>query len=84
MHRALLVVACLLITVGQGVSELLMVYSIQRHGARNVLPKTQNFTEKDLRGGPTLLPQGQRMCYNAGTHHNITCMPMYVRCQGHA
>lgn len=47
-------------------AELVMVYSIQRHGARNVLPKSSILTESEATGGPTLLPQGQRQCFEAG------------------
>lgn len=47
-------------------AELLAVFSIQRHGARNVLPKTALLKESDARGGPALLPEGQRQAYNAG------------------
>jgi hypothetical protein len=47
-------------------SELVLAYSIQRHGARNVLPKSADLTESDAAGGPTLLPAGQQMCYTAG------------------
>lgn len=46
--------------------ELIMAYSIQRHGARNVLPKSAVLTESDASGGPTLLPAGQQMCFEAG------------------
>lgn len=47
-------------------SELVLAYSIQRPGARNVLPKSADLTESDAAGGPTLLPAGQQMCYEAG------------------
>lgn len=47
-------------------SSLVMVYSIQRHGARNVLPKSSHLVESEATGGPTLLPAGQRQCYDAG------------------
>jgi hypothetical protein len=47
-------------------SELVLTYSIQRHGARNVLPKSAVLTENGAAGGPTLLPAGQQMCYEAG------------------
>ncbi|KAG2501116.1 hypothetical protein HYH03_000934 [Edaphochlamys debaryana] len=53
-----------LLWVAQG--ELVAVYSLQRHGARNALPKGILLTEGDLIGGPTLLPRGQRMTYDAG------------------
>eukprot|EP00198_Chlamydomonas_reinhardtii_P012622 XP_001701959.1 predicted protein [Chlamydomonas reinhardtii] len=58
----LLIAACMHATN----AELVMVYSLQRHGARNVLPKGALLTETDLIGGPTLLPEGQRQTYNAG------------------
>lgn len=50
-------------------SELVMVYSVQRHGARNVLPKTALLGEDGLVGGPTLLPEGQRQTYDAGKEY---------------
>lgn len=51
---------------GSSGSQLLMVYSIQRHGARNVLPKSSLLAESEATGGPTLLPQGKRQCRAAG------------------
>lgn len=53
-------------TPDQGNSNLVMVYSIQRHGARNVLPKSSVLTESEATGGPTLLPQGKEQCRLAG------------------
>lgn len=47
-------------------AELVSVYTIQRHGARNVLPKTAHLKEDDSTGGPTLLPEGERGCYECG------------------
>lgn len=47
-------------------TSLRLLFSIQRHGARNVLPKTSLLLENSTLGGPTLLPKGQRMCYDAG------------------
>lgn len=46
--------------------EVVLVYSIQRHGARNVLPKSATLSESDSNGGPTLLPEGQRQAWEAG------------------
>eukprot|EP00200_Dunaliella_tertiolecta_P005510 CAMPEP_0202343236 /NCGR_PEP_ID=MMETSP1126-20121109/3448_1 /ASSEMBLY_ACC=CAM_ASM_000457 /TAXON_ID=3047 /ORGANISM="Dunaliella tertiolecta, Strain CCMP1320" /LENGTH=501 /DNA_ID=CAMNT_0048934285 /DNA_START=163 /DNA_END=1668 /DNA_ORIENTATION=+ len=43
-----------------------MVYSIQRHGAREVLTKTSKLSESQSLGGPALLPEGERQCYQAG------------------
>lgn len=51
---------------GAAQADLLLVYSVQRHGARNVLNKTATLKETDANGGPTLLPQGQRQAYDAG------------------
>lgn len=45
-------------------SSLQMVYAITRHGARNALVKTALLHEPA--GGVTLLPTGQRQCYDAG------------------
>lgn len=47
-------------------AELVLAYSIQRHGARNVLPKSALLTENDSAGGPTLLPAGQQQTLDAG------------------
>ncbi len=47
-------------------ADVVMVYSIQRHGARNQLPKTSLLKESASLAGPTLLPLGERLCYNAG------------------
>ena len=75
-------------------AELLLVYSVGRHGARNVLPKTDLLQESDANGGPTLLPQGQRQAYSAGlayrarylsadcTAANATCLSLPVTSQG--
>lgn len=38
--------------------EVVMVYAVTRHGARNVLPKSATLQESEATGGPTLLPQG--------------------------
>lgn len=46
--------------------DLVLVYSVSRHGARNVLPKSSLLAESEATGGPTLLPQGQKQCYEAG------------------
>ena len=46
--------------------DLVQVYTINRHGARNVLRKDANLTESDANGGPTLLPQGRTMVNTAG------------------
>ena len=43
-----------------------MVFGVERHAARNVLPKTSNLQELDATGGPTLLPQGSRQAFDAG------------------
>jgi len=51
----------------EGVSAwVAMVYSIHRHGARNALPKSLTLKESDAIGGVTLLPEGERLCFNAG------------------
>ena len=47
-----------------GATQLLAVYAVTRHGSRNALVKTPLLTEPG--GGVTLLPVGQRQCYNAG------------------
>lgn len=47
-------------------ASVIHVFSVSRHGARNVLPKNATLHESEATGGPTLLPQGQRQCYDAG------------------
>lgn len=47
-------------------ANVVMVYSVQRHAARNVLPKSANLTESDATGGPTLLPAGAKQAHDAG------------------
>lgn len=60
-------------------AKVVMVYSIQRHGARNVLPKTALLQESESIGGPSLLPEGQKQAYLAGKAYReryvsaITC-----------
>jgi len=39
-------------------AELVAVYGVTRHGARNVLPKNATLGEDESSGGPTLLPSG--------------------------
>jgi hypothetical protein len=39
-------------------ADVVMVYVVTRHGARNVLPKDAELQENDSTGGPSLLPQG--------------------------
>lgn len=46
--------------------DLVQVYTVNRHGARNVLRKDANLTESDANGGPTLLPEGRAMVNAAG------------------
>lgn len=56
----------LLLNAPPGSSDLLMAYVVNRHGARNALAKTAFLKESASIGGVTLLPQGQKMCYDAG------------------
>jgi hypothetical protein len=67
MARAILFPALLLslaIAASGADAGVVAVYAITRHGARNVLPKNNLLKESAL--GPTLLPEGERMCYDAG------------------
>lgn len=66
--QRLSLLCCLLLitTVQLGQAKLVLVYSVQRHGARNVLPKTALLSEPDTNGGATLLPQGERQTQLAG------------------
>jgi hypothetical protein len=52
--------------VSEAATSLLLAYSIHRHGARNQLPKSIFLQESTALDGTTLLPEGQRLCYNAG------------------
>jgi hypothetical protein len=52
--------------ISEAATSLLLAYSIHRHGARNQLPKSIFLQESTALDGTTLLPQGQRLCYNAG------------------
>ena len=49
-------------------ADLVFVYSVERHGARNILPKTALLKEDPNGGGPDLLPQGEAMCHSVGVH----------------
>lgn len=67
LHAALVALALLALSSQQGArAEVVLVYSVQRHGARNALPKTSLLKESAAAGGPTLLPEGERQAYNAG------------------
>ena len=63
---ALAIIVAAGLAVHDAEAELLVVYAVNRHGARNFLPKTSLLVDVDANGGPTLLPEGQRQCYNAG------------------
>jgi hypothetical protein len=74
-------ILCLAALTAPVQSELVLAYSIQRHGARNVLPKSADLTESDPAGGPTLLPAGQQMCYEAGRAVTyVTCVLAWCPC----
>jgi hypothetical protein len=64
MVRLLLLLLCAVRGRAVGGSSLQLVYAVTRHGARNALAKTALLQEPQ--GGVTLLPTGQRQCYNAG------------------
>ncbi len=80
-HSLVALVALFLhfLLLGAASGDLVAVYSIARHGARNVLPKSANLSETDQSGGPALIPAGQQQCYDAGriamhvTHVQYTC-----------
>ncbi len=66
-HCVLLILLLLVITALHfTTADLLLSYVVLRHGARNVLAKTSTFGETGIFGGPTLLPQGKKQCYQAG------------------
>ena len=50
-HRSLHVGVC---------GEVVFVYSLQRHGAREALPKGPKAREETHLGGPPLIPTGER------------------------
>jgi len=54
----------LLLLQSDASAELLLVFAVSRHGARNVLPKTALLAEPSA--GTTLLAAGLRQCYQAG------------------
>lgn len=66
MHLMLIVSLVVLLVAQLSHAQLDFLYSVQRHGARNVLPKSALLTETDANGGPTLLPQGQHQTFLAG------------------
>jgi hypothetical protein len=57
----------LLAVVTQTQGAIIAVYAVNRHGARQALPKAANLSEALSAGGPSLLPQGHAMCHGAGT-----------------
>jgi hypothetical protein len=63
--RLLLLLLCAASSRAVGGSSLLLVYAVTRHGARNALSKTALLQEPSP-GGVTLLPAGQRQCFDAG------------------
>lgn len=74
-----------LLTISQTAhANLDFVYSVQRHGARNVLPKSALLTETDANGGPTLLPQGERQTYLAGECLVTPQLLSIILCWSHA
>lgn len=65
MRLLLLLLLCAASSRAVGGSSLQLVYAINRHGARNALSKTALLQEPSP-GGVTLLPTGQRQCFDAG------------------
>lgn len=63
--RLLLLLLCAASSRAVGGSSLQLVYAVTRHGARNALSKTALLQEPSP-GGVTLLPAGQRQCFDAG------------------
>jgi len=70
MNHSLYTVVALLVFHGVHIkmanSELVMVYSVTRHAARNVLPKSANLSESEATGGPSLLAKGHEQAAKAG------------------
>ena len=64
-RRALLLaLLCVVSRCAAAATQLLLAFAVTRHGSRNALVKTPQLVEPG--GGVTLLPAGQRQCYNAG------------------
>lgn len=51
--------------------ELILTYSVTRHGSRNVLPKAATLQEDQSSGGPTLLPAGAVASRAAGARLSL-------------
>jgi hypothetical protein len=68
----------LLAAVAACSADLVMVYAVVRHGARNVLPKTANLTESGATGGPALLPQGRVQASTAGAQASLCVCHSYA------
>lgn len=60
----LLALLCVVSRCAAAATQLLLAFAVTRHGSRNALVKTPQLVEPG--GGVTLLPAGQRQCYNAG------------------
>jgi hypothetical protein len=75
-----IVLLLLLISAATCSSELVMVYAVVRHAARNVLPKSANLTESEATGGPALLPQGRVQASTAGMcAKQVSALILYAR-----
>eukprot|EP00232_Nephroselmis_pyriformis_P029225 CAMPEP_0182871544 /NCGR_PEP_ID=MMETSP0034_2-20130328/11182_1 /TAXON_ID=156128 /ORGANISM="Nephroselmis pyriformis, Strain CCMP717" /LENGTH=558 /DNA_ID=CAMNT_0025004103 /DNA_START=127 /DNA_END=1800 /DNA_ORIENTATION=+ len=61
-----LIAAVLVALAGSAAGDVVAVYSIQRHGAREHLKKSDSLEEFQSVGGPTLLSQGEAECFRAG------------------
>ncbi len=59
----------LLIAPRGGSAAVAMVFSVHRHGARNLLPKNAFLSDDGAYGGPQLLPTGLRQCYTVGANY---------------
>ena len=46
--------------------ELVMVYSLQRNGARQIIAGNSTLAGAHYKGGPSLLPEGRKETYDAG------------------
>ena len=74
----LLLIGCCLLPALD--AKLVLVYSVNRHGARNVLNKNANLTESDAYGGAALLPEGEKMCYDAGMCKSCAWLAFWFLC----
>ena len=70
-HRFSLHLSVAAIAISLCNAEIAMVFSINRHGARNLLQKNAYLNDSAALGGPSLLPQGQRWVSHENDAQNL-------------